>query len=168
MNKDFTTLDTVYSKEIGAMQGKEKTDMMLQGRVGGWQYLLSEYAKAPVVLQLVGDGSSHTGAHNDFIRALLGTGIIGLILYLVLLGTMALQVVAKCLRESSPLNIMALMLIGMWIIDAIGLVPGAYPSYQILVWGFVGLALRGIEGLDPKVGSESPQRSEAGELPVMA
>ncbi|HXY55240.1 MAG TPA: hypothetical protein VEM40_11290 [Nitrospirota bacterium] len=168
MKKDFSTIDMVYSKEIGAMQGKEKTEMMLQGRVGGWQSLLNEYAKAPLVLQLVGDGSSHTGAHNDFIRALLGTGMLGLILYLSLLITIGMRVIANCLRANTPLNVMALMLVGMWIVDAIGLVPGAYPSYQILVWGFVGLALRGVEGLDPKVNGESPERAEAGEMPVMA
>lgn len=37
---------------------------------------------------------------------------------------------------------MAVMLIGMWQIDAIGMLPEAYPGYQIFAWGFIGLALR--------------------------
>lgn len=141
------TVSTVYSKEVGAVQGKEKSDRLFQGRVGNWKTALREYADKSIVLQLVGDGSPHTGAHNDFIRALLGTGIIGLLLYVTLLGSVAVRCTYRCFRESSPLNIMAVMLIGMWLIDAIGLVPGAYPGYQIFVWGFVGLALRGVKGL---------------------
>jgi hypothetical protein len=35
----------------------------------------------------------------------------------------------------------------MWLIDAMGLVPGGFPGYQIFVWGFVGLSFRGVENL---------------------
>ena len=62
--------------------------------------------------------------------------------------SIGIKTVYNCLRQQTPLNIMAVMLIGMWSIDAIGLVPGAYPGYQIFVWGFIGLALRGVAGLD--------------------
>lgn len=141
------TLDTVYSKEVGVLQGKEKSDRMFQGRIGGWKMALQQYEQYPIALQLVGDGSPHTGAHNDFLRALLGTGVIGLLFYCILLVTIGLRTARNCLREQSPLNIMAVMLIGMWFVDAMGLVPGAYPGYQIFVWGIIGLALRGVEGL---------------------
>ena len=142
------TLDSVYSKEVGAMQGKEKSDRLFQGRVGGWKTALKEYSENSIFLQMVGDGSPHTGAHNDFIRALLGTGFIGLLFYLILLATIGFRTLQNCWRQQTPLNIMAVMLIGMWVIDAMGLVPGAYPGYQIFVWGFIGLALRGVPGLD--------------------
>lgn len=138
------TLDSVYSKEVGAMQGKEKSDRLFQGRVGGWKSALTAYFDSSIFLQMVGDGSPHTGAHNDFIRALLGTGFLGLLLYLYLLGAIGFRTLKNCLKEQSPLNIMAVMLISMWVIDAMGLVPGAYPGYQIFVWGFIGLALRGL------------------------
>ncbi|AJE03250.1 O-antigen ligase family protein [Geobacter pickeringii] len=141
------TLDTVYSKEVGAFHGKEKSDRLFQGRVGTWKVAMKEYSELPLYMQIVGDGSPHTGAHNDFLRALLGTGFVGLFLYLMLLGAIGWRVLLNCWRVPSPLNTMALMLMGMWLIDAMGLVPGAYPGYQIFVWGFVGLALRGVEGL---------------------
>jgi hypothetical protein len=147
MRGTLTTLDKVYSNEVGVMEGKEGADRMFAGRVGAWRRALEDYPRKPVALQLVGDGSPHTGAHNDFLRALLGTGVIGLLFYCALLGTVGTRTVLNCLREQSPLNIMAVMLIGMWLVDAMGLVPGAYPGYQIFVWGFIGLALRGVEGL---------------------
>lgn len=43
--------------------------------------------------------------------------------------------------------LMTALLIGMRLVDAMGLVPCAYPGYQIFVWGFIGLVLRGVEGL---------------------
>ena len=47
------------------------------------------------------------------------------------------------LRDNSPLNVMALMIFAMWIIDTIGLHPSLYPGYQWYVWGIIGLAIRG-------------------------
>jgi O-antigen ligase len=141
------TLEMVYSKEAGVLHGRTDTDSMFAGRVGFWRMIVKEYAEKPLALQLVGDGSSHTGAHNDFLRALLGTGIIGLVFYCALMAAIGARTVINCIREQSPLNIVAVMLVGMWFIDAMGLVPGAYPGYQIFVWGFIGLSLRGVEGL---------------------
>jgi hypothetical protein len=141
-------LSTVYSKEVGAVQGKEKAARLFQGRVGNWKNDIEKFAHQSIVLKLVGDGSAHTDAHNDFLRVLFSNGIFGLLLYLVLLSSIAVRCIYNCFKEASPLNVMALMLIGMWFIDAIGLVPGAYPGYQIFVWGFIGLALRGISDLN--------------------
>lgn len=146
--KLLSTLGTTYSKEFGAIQGKEKTDRLFQGRVGVWRIELKEFTTNPLYMLLLGDGSPHTDAHNDFLRALMGTGIIGLILYLLLLGGIGIRTLQNCWRNNSALNTIAIILIGMWLIDAMGLVPGAYPGYQIFVWGFIGLALRGVEGLD--------------------
>lgn len=159
-------LDTVYSKEVGAIQGKEKSNRLFQGRVGMWKTELKGFEESSIALQLVGDGSSHTGAHNDFLRALLGTGVLGLLLYCALLVSIGVRTVVNCVRRQTPLNIMAVMLIGMWIVDAMGLVPGAYPGYQIFVWGFIGLALRGVDGLETTANSESSQRAAAFEQPL--
>ncbi|MBN2469060.1 MAG: O-antigen ligase family protein [Deltaproteobacteria bacterium] len=139
----YETIETVYSKEFHVMEGKGKTDQLFMGRVGVWKHALAEFRINSLPLKLVGDGSPHTGAHNDFLRALLGTGILGLVMYLVLLGVIGYGVLRRYLQSNTPLNVMALMIFTMWIIDAIGLVPGAYPGYQIFAWGFIGLALRG-------------------------
>jgi hypothetical protein len=37
------------------------------------------------------------------------------------------------------------MIFFMWLVDAMGLTPGAYPSYQWFAWGFMGLVLRGVD-----------------------
>lgn len=92
------------------------------------------------------DGGNRTGsngAHNDFLRALLVMGIIGLLIYLPLLFLTGLKLIQKCRDRLSPLNIAALMIYWMGWIDALGLVLGAYRAYQGFAWGFIGLALQG-------------------------
>lgn len=141
-------IEAVYSKEIDAIQGEERFEKTFQGRWFGWIAALDWWIALPLPQKLIGSGKTGLGSHNDFLRALLGTGIIGLLLYLVLLSWALLKGWQNYLKDPSPLNIMALMLLCMWGIDSIGLTPGAYPGYQIFVWGFVGLAFRGLE--DPE------------------
>ncbi len=86
--------------------------------------------------------------HIDFLRALFSTGILGFILYITTPFSSLFIAARNCMRSNTPLNTMALMLLVMWVVDAIGLVPSAYPGYQIYVWGFVGLAFGGVKGLD--------------------
>ena len=154
--KPLQRIETVYSTEIGAVEGRQKTDRLFAGRVGGWKVQFRGFSEQSTWLQLVGDGSPHTGAHNDFLRALFGTGTIGLALYVTLLGAVGWRVVRNALRANTALNLVAVMLVAMWVVDAIGLVPGAYTGYQLFVWGFIGLALRGVDGLE-----RPPERSPA-------
>ncbi len=138
----------VYSIEIGAMQGQERTELLFKGRMGGWLRALDHWQKDSLVHQLFGTGTTALGAHNDFLRSLLGTGLIGLLFYSVILGWALSKATANVLQAATPLNIMALMLLLMWLIDAAGLVPGGYPAYQLTVWGITGLAFRGVEGIN--------------------
>ncbi len=139
-------VQAVYAKEIAVLTGGGEVDAMFQGRVGGWRETFKGWQKAPFLAQLFGTGTTALGMHNDFLRALIGTGLIGLILYCILIGWALIISFRNCIRQATPLNIMALMLLIMWLIDAMGLVPGGYPGYQIFVWGVVGLAFRGVEG----------------------
>ncbi|AJY71797.1 hypothetical protein RW64_20765 [Geobacter sulfurreducens] len=148
-NSQSKTIDLIYSKEVNALAGEEKTDRMFQGRVGMWKNKYAKWEDLMILNKMLGDGKPNTGAHNDFLRVLFGTGIIGLMLYVTVLSTLLVRLTVRCFRDNTPLNVLALMLILMWLVDALGLVPGAYPGYQVFVWGFVGLALRGISGLKP-------------------
>jgi hypothetical protein len=138
----------VYGKEMGVLKGEERVERAFQGRMGGWMTALEDWRRKPLHLQLMGTGTTALGMHNDFLRVLIGTGIVGLLLYLVILAWALAKATANVLKAATSLNIMALMLLFMWLIDAMGLVPGGYPGYQIFVWGFVGLAFRGVSDLE--------------------
>jgi O-antigen ligase len=136
-------VETVYSQEVSVVEGSGKYDQSLGGRWSGWRAQMKMWSEQPILMKIAGTGQSATGAHNDFLRALLATGIIGLLIYMCLLILTGLKLIQKCRQRLSPLNIAALMIYLMWCIDAIGLVPGAYSSYQWFAWGFIGLALVG-------------------------
>ena len=141
---DFKQL---FSKEVAATL--ENADELvyrrtLSGRWFGWEALLRNYANRSLVVQIFGNGNP-SNAHNDFLVRLLSGGVIGLFIYVVLLGSIAKAILKNLRREASPLNVMAIMIFAMWLVDTMGLHPSLYPGYQWYVWGFIGLSLRGVD-----------------------
>lgn len=139
--------ETLFSREMAALDdesGDQTSDRALSGRVGLWEDYWQVYLDRPAIEQLVGDGNVRA-AHNDYLSTLLAGGLIGLVIYVALLWTMGSRIIRLYWRERSPLNVAALMLFAMWIIDTIGLTPRLYPSYQWLAWGIIGLAIRGVD-----------------------
>ncbi len=116
----------------------------LSGRWFGWEAKLQEFANRPLVVQIFGNGNP-SNAHNDFLIRLMSGGVIGLFIYVVLLGSIAMAILRNYRRGPSPLNVMAIMIFVMWLVDTVGLHPSLYPSYQWYVWGFIGLSLRGLD-----------------------
>lgn len=79
--------------DIQVYEGQQNTDRLLHGRVGRWRTMLDLFSSESVPVQFFGFPLKFKyvfqfigiGSHNDFIRMLFGTGIIGLALYLNLL-----------------------------------------------------------------------------------
>lgn len=72
------------------LEGTGTIDSIGSGRLGGWSQIVNNLLEAPLVYQLFGFGYSSflfdTGkAHNDFLDLFICTGIIGSILYLLML-----------------------------------------------------------------------------------
>jgi O-antigen ligase len=110
--------------------------------------VLSIWQKLGIINKLLGSGQANTGGgHNDYLRILINAGILGLIAYLVLLIAIGLGVMRNLTKHRNPLNLMALIIYCAWMIDTLGLTPGLYPNYQWYVWGFIGIALKGVTGL---------------------
>ena len=95
----------------------------------------------PILAKLLGTGSSGKGIHNDIFFALERSGIYGLILYLILLSAIGFTLVSKAMTVKSPISVISAMFFITWVVEAIGLVPSAYPHFQWLVFGFCALSL---------------------------
>lgn len=141
-------VETVFQKEIGALEGEVKLEHTLQGRWYGWQDMLKFWMDLPVLNKLIGDAHKRTGTHNDFLRVMMSGGIIGLAIYLLFIFSISYKVIKNTIHDNSPLNAMALSLLCMWIVDSMGATTGTYPGYLAFVWGFIGLSFRHIEGLE--------------------
>jgi len=79
--------------DLAVYSGEVDTDRLLHGRVGRWRLMLNKFSSEIVPVQFFGYPLKFDyvfqfigiGSHNDFIRILFATGILGLILYLRLL-----------------------------------------------------------------------------------
>ena len=121
------------------------------GIIGLWIVLLLLFSKSKVkqsfsvligllviflVFQWFGDGINRP-VHNEFFRVLMVNGIIGVLILLVFI----LRKIKNIFKIHKNVRVFGMMLLGMYIIDCIGLVPGAYYYYNILVWGIFGTLL---------------------------
>ncbi len=134
----YDNLEQLFSKEIGYDSGEVKdARYTLAGRgyiwEGAWEFWTT---RQTVFFQWMGDGLMRP-VHNEFLRVLLANGIIGLIL----LVTFAVAMLKRIFKAPRHVLVFALMFFGMYFIDCIGLVPGVYYYYNILVWGIIGLLL---------------------------
>jgi hypothetical protein len=152
-NLVFEQIGTVFMKEAAVAEGQMETELMFSGRFFGWKAALAEYSKADIFNQLFGMGLGGGGTHNDYLRALLATGIVGLLAYLLLLGTVGFYLSRNMFFNRSPLNIMAFMIFVGYLVDTVGLNPSLYTGYQWYAWGFMGLALHGVPELDREIPS---------------
>lgn len=143
----FSEVEQLFWREVAATM--ENADELayrktLSGRWSVWEFLLQEFASRPLVFQILGNGNTGN-AHNDFLIALFSGGVVGLFIYVVLLGSIGMRILKNFRRRPSPLNVMAIMIFAMWLVDTLGLSPSLYPAYQWYVWGFIGLSLRGLD-----------------------
>src|SRR5262249_10184250 len=122
--------------------GQVQKEQTFQGRWFGWMDMMNKWERLPPLSQLFGSGEIATGAHNDFLQMLFHGGIVGLIMYLSMLVVIGVRIGRNLLAKVDEMAVAALMLYLMWVIDAVGLVPSAFPPEQWLVWGVVGLSFR--------------------------
>ncbi|TKB73756.1 MAG: hypothetical protein E8D46_07650 [Nitrospira sp.] len=135
-------IGTLFHKELGFVSGKVDGKMTFQGRWFGWVEMMTEWERLPAMSQLFGSGIIATGAHNDFLQMLFHGGVVGLVIYLSLLIVIGVRIGRNLLAKADEMAVAALMVYLMWLIDAVGLVPSAYPAEQWLVWGLIGMSLR--------------------------
>lgn len=135
-------IGTLFHKEVGFLSGEVEGKMTFQGRWFGWVEMMAEWQRLPAMSQLFGSGKIATGAHNDFLQMLFHGGIVGLMIYVSLLIVIGVRIGQNLLVKADELSVAALMVYLMWLIDAIGLVPSAYPSEQWFIWGLIGMSLR--------------------------
>jgi O-antigen ligase len=133
---------TIYQKELGFLFGTVGADRTFNGRWYIWQEMFAEWDRLSSVAKLFGSGTVALGAHNDYLQILFHAGIVGLALYLVLLGAVGFMLIRNVWRRTDPLAVAGLMVYLAWMVDTVGLVPSAYSGYQWFVWGLIGLSLR--------------------------
>lgn len=133
-----SNITQLFSKEIGYNTGEvNDARYTLAGRGYIWQdYWKFWVEDQNTFFQWFGDGLTRP-VHNEFFRVLLTNGIVGVFFLLLFIFASFKNLI----KMNSNVRVFGLMLFGMYIIDCLGLVPGLYYYYNILVWGIFGLLL---------------------------
>ncbi|NGZ96158.1 MAG: hypothetical protein CV089_08535 [Nitrospira sp. WS110] len=132
----------IFHKEIAFVDGKGDAHRTLNGRWYIWQTMFSEWVALDWLAKTFGSGKVALGAHNDYFQMLFHGGIVGLAIYVTLLGSIGFRILTNLREKVDPLTIAALMAFLCWLVDTIGLVPSSYSGYQWFIWGIIGLSLR--------------------------
>jgi len=134
--------ETVFGKEINAIQGDAGVERTFSGRWYTWQEMMAQWQEFGFFAKTFGAGQVATGAHNDYLQVLYHGGVVGLALYVTLLLALLTRIGRDLWKKADPFSVAALLVMIMWLIDTIGLVPSAYSGYQWFAWGVIGLCLR--------------------------
>jgi O-antigen ligase len=117
----------IVAPDIGVIRGDAPVEYFGNSRGLIWKNYLQQYAGAPVYAQLFGmpysgqEDMSGTGfgAHNDFLRILMATGVVGLLLYFIWL-VRTIRAVLKLRGELLFFGVGALII---WLGFSVGLTP---------------------------------------------
>lgn len=149
-NRLAEDVEKVFLKEIGAASGTIDEKYILAGRTIVWKDAIDEWYDLPMSQKFLGSGKN-LPVHNEFLRHLIANGFVGLFLYVILFIGIGYRITINMITRNTALSVMGFMVFMMWFMDNLGLHPGLYPAYQWYIFGFITLAIRGIEGLDPPV-----------------
>ena len=148
----FRQVTTTFGHEVAVSEGKADEDKLFGARLGGWKMLIADWNRQDMLHKLFGGRGggreARGGGHNDYIRAMIQTGVLGLFAYLVLLIRAGHAVATRALARRTPLSVIGIVVYFAWLVDTMGLTPAVYPNFQWFVWGFIGLALGGVRGLE--------------------
>jgi O-antigen ligase len=132
----YENIEQLFSKEAGYQTGEIKdARYTLAGRGYVWEDYWNFWVNEQnVFFQTFGDGINRP-AHNEFLRILLMNGILGVVIFVFFI----IKILAQIFKSNPNYRLFGLMLLVMFIMDCIGLMPGNYYYYNIMVWGLIGL-----------------------------
>lgn len=130
------TVEQMFRKEIRIRDGEIQDEKyMMSGRAFVWEEYLDYWVeKQDFVIKLFGEGVNKP-THNEYIRMLLASGAIGLAMFIFFL----IRVIIGVTNRRVPGKAFMVALMAMYIIDTVGVTPGEYYYYNIMLFGFLGI-----------------------------
>lgn len=137
------TTTTLFSSEIDYNAGEsDDSSRLFSGRGSIWQEYLNQFESSTILEKSIGFGINSGHTHNEFLRILILSGVIGLFAYIVLI----VRLISKVLRNvfKGQLSFIAVFSLAIMLIDSISVVWGLYPFYLVVVIGFYISAIQEI------------------------
>ena len=140
-------IEPLINKEVNVANGDAEIESGLNGRVGRWErYFDIWFSEVPFYSKLIGvPTSGHRlspvmcggGMHDDYVRNLFTSGIIGIFFYLTFLGS----VVYRALFFKIPERFLIIGSVIAIMLHSISTVPLAYSAYVSLLFSIISYAL---------------------------
>ena len=138
-------IGALFRKEVSFAEGnlpEQNEYTLLGGRLQRWGNLWTQFSDSDIIEKAFGyNYSVGILAHNDFLRILISTGVIGLLVYVIFLVILAYKIVDNEYKYRDPYSMAAILIFISFIVDSIGLVPTVYPGYCWVTFGIISIAL---------------------------
>ena len=140
-------LDPLLDREVEVLQGEREQDQGLHGRMGRWKGMFADWKKYNLIEKFFGAPFSFdkrylwaysAGSHNDYIRILWLTGIIGLTSYFLII----INIFRKISKQRTVDKFLGMATMAMLMLYSISLTPTFYAFvmyFVIAVWAFLAI-----------------------------
>ncbi len=139
-------IEPLINKEINVASGESEIEGGLNGRIGRWERYFDVWFSMPFYSQLFGVSTSGSklslvmcgaGMHNDYVRLLFTTGIVGITFYLLFL----IVIVYRAMYFRIPEKFLILGAIMALMLHSISTVPLDYSAYLYILFSIFCFAL---------------------------
>jgi O-antigen ligase len=131
---------TLFLSELEYQDGNlDNSGQLFSGRGSVWEEYLAMYSSLSTIEKTFGMGINSGNTHNEFLRVLMLTGILGLIGYTLFVFRIIYLAITNFHRKKVLL--LTTFSLSMLIIDILGVVWGLYPFYLVIILGFFSVAI---------------------------
>ena len=131
---------TLFLTELEYQDGNfDNSGQLFSGRGSVWEEYLAMYSSLSTIEKTFGMGINSGNTHNEFLRVLMLTGILGLIGYTLFVFRIIYLAITNFHRKKVLL--LTTFSLSMLIIDILGVVWGLYPFYLVIILGFFSVAI---------------------------
>ncbi len=116
-------------------------EIVFRGRLNRWETGMSDFITSPVINKLFGGEISVRSPENYYLRVLWDNGIVGFVIFLILLGLTGYLLIRKYAKNKDPIALLGILVWLMYLLSSIGAYPMLYPAFQWFMWGIIGLLL---------------------------
>ncbi|MCA1761508.1 MAG: hypothetical protein LC664_00710 [Flavobacteriales bacterium] len=132
--------------DLAVYSGTQDTDKLLHGRVGRWRMMLTMFSSENIAVQFFGypiklDYVYHfigIGSHNDFVRILFATGVVGLTFYIIFLVSIFKRALALPMAQRYLL-IATLIALLFYSISVTPTIYAPFMYFALAIFAYVGL-----------------------------
>jgi O-antigen ligase len=112
-----------------------------RGRLYYWQRAFRYFRRQPILVKIFGSGVTGMKVDNDYIRILVDNGIVGFLLYIVLLSGTLVLIGAQFFQTKNTIFLISGIALITLSLMSMGAHPSLIPNFQWFTWGTIGFAM---------------------------